>query len=588
MTLDQANLFILIGGALLLFSVFASLVSARFGTPLLLVFLIVGMLAGEDGPGGIHFDNAPVAFLIGTVALVIILFDGGMRTDSRRLRVALGPASVLATVGVLITCVLVGAAARYAFNLSWAEGLLLGAIVSSTDAAAVFSIFQSQRMQLKDRVASTLEIESGSNDPMAVMLTIALLSMLAAPNEWPWWRMLLLLLQQFALGLLGGWLGGRLLVLACKHVRLNITFFPILALAASAVIYAGTAAVGGSGFLAIYLAGFLLGQAKLPAMVHILRVQDGLTWLSQIIMFLILGLLVTPSELLPLLLPTLLIAAVLMFVARPLAVWLSLLPFRFPWRDQVFIGWVGLRGAVPIILALFPLLAGEPNAKLFLNVAFVIVLLSLVIQGWSIAPLARLLRLELPAQPEPQFRMPIESPTHDQLWEVASFRIGHDTPALAHSVDELILPTAVRVAGVFRGDSWHDPVLIDELKIGDVVYVVAESSLIPQASRVLGDAVATPRLSADHYFGERIVRASMPMTELARSLGFALAANLAGKTVGQFIEGTFRGRAVVGDSVTVGHVRLVVCRVLHGHVSRVGIHGEPRPLPRADIEPVQT
>ena len=282
--MDAVNFIVLLVGALFSVSIIATLISARFGAPLLLIFLVVGMLAGEDGPLGIAFSNPDVALLIGSIALVIILFDGGMRTHPDRVRVVLAPSAMLATVGVVVTCLLLGLAAMWLFELSLLEGLLLGAILSSTDAAAVFSIFQSAGLNIKERVASTLEIESGSNDPMAVMLTFALVSVVAGQAE-PNWQLAIVFLQQAVVGVLSGYLGGRSFIWLCRKLPLGAAFFPLFAVSYALFIFGITNQFGGSGFLAVYLAGFLIGNARLPQIQYILRMHDGLAWISQIVMF---------------------------------------------------------------------------------------------------------------------------------------------------------------------------------------------------------------------------------------------------------------------------------------------------------------
>ncbi len=305
--MDAVNLTILVAGALFFSSIVATLISARLGAPLLLIFLVIGMLAGEDGLLGIKFGNPDVALLIGSIALVIILFDGGMRTHPDRVRVVLAPAAVLATLGVVLTCGILGVAASYLFNLTLLEGLLFGAILSSTDAAAVFSIFQSAGLNIKERVASTLEIESGSNDPMAVMLTFTLVGVLAGQSELNW-SLSTVFFQQAVVGAAVGYGAGRLFVLLCRKLPLSAAFFPLLAVSYALLIYGLTNQFGGSGFLAVYLMGFLIGNARLPQIQQILRMHDGLAWLSQIIMFLMLGLLVTPSKLMEYAIPALLLA----------------------------------------------------------------------------------------------------------------------------------------------------------------------------------------------------------------------------------------------------------------------------------------
>jgi cell volume regulation protein A len=306
------NTAILVGAALLVVSIVASDISSRMGAPLLLVFLLLGMLAGEDGPGGIRFDDFETTYVIGTLALAVIIFDGGMRTRRERFRVALWPALSLATVGVLVTAALVGAFAAWALGMQALPGMLLGAIVGSTDAAAVFALLRTQGAALKERVAATLEIESGSNDPMAIFLTVALLELIAAGRTGLDASVAAALLMQFGIGAALGLAGGKLLVWLINRLSLVTGLYPLLAAAGGLLVYALTAQLGGSGFLAIYLAGLVLGNAQLQAAQNILRVHDGLAWLSQIAMFLILGLLITPSQLLDIALPALAIAAFLM------------------------------------------------------------------------------------------------------------------------------------------------------------------------------------------------------------------------------------------------------------------------------------
>ncbi|MGH8639735.1 MAG: potassium/proton antiporter, partial [Burkholderiales bacterium] len=410
--MEYWNYAVLIGAALLLISIVASDISSRVGAPLLLVFLLLGMLAGEDGPGGIAFDDFEISYAIGTLALAVIIFDGGMRTQRETFRVALWPAMSLASVGVVTTAVVVGLFAAWILHLGWLEGMLIGAIVGSTDAAAVFALLRTQGATLKERVASILEIESGSNDPMAIFLTMALLELLIAGGTQLEWSLLTALAKQFSIGGLLGYAGGKALVWLINRLKLITGLYPLLAVAGGLVVFAISAELGGSGYLAIYIAGFVLGNSRLQSAQNIFRVHDGLAWLSQIVMFLILGLLITPSELLPLAGPALLMAAGLMLVARPVAVVLSLLPFRLPWREQVYIGWVGLRGAVPIVLALFPMMYGLEHARLYFNVAFFVVLVSLVLQGWTMAPVARLLKLEVPPIIVPVHELTLDMPGH--------------------------------------------------------------------------------------------------------------------------------------------------------------------------------
>ena len=394
--MNLTNQVIFLGAALLLISIVASAFSSRVGAPLLLVFLVVGMLAGEDGPGGILFADFQLANLLGSLALAVILFDGGLRTRVEQFRVGLRPALSLATVGVIITAVLTGVFASWIFQLDWLGGLLIGSIVASTDAAAVFSLLHARGIELKARVSATLEIESGSNDPMAVFLTIALVELIATGQTQLSWSIASSFVLQMGMGAIGGWTGGRALAWLMNRITLPAALYSLLAAGGGVFIFGAVALLDGSGFLAIYLAGVVLGNRPVHGEQNILRIHDALAWIAQIGMFLMLGMLATPSQLLPVAHQALAVALFLIVIARPVAVFVGLLPFRFPWRDQIFIAWVGLRGAVPIILATFPLLANVPNNDLYFNTAFFVVLVSLMVQGWTLGPAAKWLKLEVP------------------------------------------------------------------------------------------------------------------------------------------------------------------------------------------------
>lgn len=563
----------LIFGSLLLVSILAGVLSARLGAPILLTFLIIGMLAGEEGVLGIEFNSPEISFLIGSAALVIILFDGGMRTHSDRFRVALWPAVSLATVGVALTCTILAAGIVYLFNLPWATALLIGAILSSTDAAAVFGIFQSRGMKIKQRVAATLEIESGTNDPMAVILTMTLTMALATGQELSVVSLFGQVAVQLVLGLLGGWIGGRLFIIMARKIPLSFTFFPLLAAAAAIIIYAATTSVNGSGFLAVYLMGYMIGNARLPQLVHILQVQDGLAWLSQIMMFLILGLLVTPSQLLEHAPLALMVAFILIFIARPLATIICLLPFSFPWREQVFISWVGLRGAVPIILALFPWLSGLPNQDLYFDVAFFVVLVSLLVQGWSIAPVARWLGLEVPPEAEPKQRMPLEAiPSRDAL-EVWEYDIDRLSPACDHTWNELRLPAPTSFVGIIREGGWIQPEENPRLTEGDALLVVARVSDMVAISRVFASGGGGPQLSEKDFFGDFTLHADLTLADVASFYPVGeLKDSLATRTLAEYISYKFHRRVVVGDQLQLGHVLLTVRQLdEQGNIVSVGV-----------------
>lgn len=396
MNVDFVYLALCGAGTLVFASVVAGLYSTRAGLSFLLVFLVAGMLVGEDGLGGLAFDDHRLVFWVGNAALAVILLDGGLQTTLGTFRTGLKPALALATAGVVVTAALTGAAATWLLGVDWRLGLLAGAVVGSTDAAAVFSLMRSAGLRLSERLASTLEIESGLNDPMAVVLTLLLIGLVESALSTSPWAMLVL---QAGLGLAGGVGGGFALAALLRRLPLVGTQRGLAALllaSAGLALFAGTAALGGSGFLAVYLLGVIVRARAERRVTAALSAMDGYAWLAQASMFLLLGLLVTPSRLGPVLVPALGVAAVLMFVARPLAVALCLAPLHFTRREIVFVSWVGLRGAVPIVLAVFPIIAGVPGAIRLLDLAFVVVLASLLLQGSTLGWAAARLGVNLP------------------------------------------------------------------------------------------------------------------------------------------------------------------------------------------------
>jgi potassium/hydrogen antiporter len=403
------NTALALGGALLLLGVVASKAAARLGVPALLLFLGVGVVAGVEGPGGIAFDNVALARNVGVVALAFILFSGGLDTQWRNARTVVLPGVLLATVGVVVTASVVGVVAAVVLDLPWATGLLLGAVVSSTDAAAVFSILRSQSVGLRPRIRNLLELESGSNDPMAAFLTIALLEF--ALGDASVTSLVPLFFVQMGVGAAVGFGVARLAVEGMNRLRLEYEgLYPVVTLALVGAVYGITALLGGSGFLAVYVAGMVLGNSHVVHRRSLGRFHDAIAWLAQIAMFLVLGLLVAPSEVIKVVVPALAVSAVLILVARPLAVAVSLLPTGTSARDTAMVGWVGLRGAVPIILATFPLEAGLDGADTLFNVVFFVVLVSVLVQGTSIPLVARWLKVTGPVPTSPAY--PIESVAH--------------------------------------------------------------------------------------------------------------------------------------------------------------------------------
>ena len=385
-----------VSSLLLLLSIFAWKVSSRLGIPALLLFLGIGMLAGSDGPGGIYFDDALLAQSVGVVALAFILFAGGLETEWQVVRPALGGALSLSTIGVLLTAMVVAVFALLVLHVSFLEGLLLGAIISATDAAAVFSVLGARNLQLTGKLLPLLELESGTNDPMAVFLTLGLTRLLTNPHE-SVVGVILLFVQQMGVGVVLGLLIGWVAIWLLNRLQLDVEgLYRVFTIALVLFTYGLTAILGGSGFLAVYLVGLLLGNSSVQRVDRLSRFHDGIAWLMQIGMFLLLGLLVFPSRLPAVVGSGLLITAVAVFVARPVSVFIALFPVKMSWQEKCFVSWVGLRGAVPIVLATFPLLAGLPRASLLFDLVFFVVLVSVLLQGASAPVVARWLGVITP------------------------------------------------------------------------------------------------------------------------------------------------------------------------------------------------
>jgi cell volume regulation protein A len=430
---------LLIGALFLVASVFASKASDKLGFPSLLLFLAIGMIAGSEGPGGLYFDNAYVAQSIGVVALVYILFYGGMDTDWKEIRPVLWQGISLATIGVLITSVLVAVFAMKVLGFSWLQGMLLGAIVSSTDAAAVFSILRSRGLSLKGRSKSIIELESGSNDPMAIFLTTSIVALMGSPES-SVLTMAGAFFQQMTFGALLGYFGGRFLQFSLNRINLSYDgLYPVLSIAMVMLIYAVTARVGGNGFLAVYLAGLVAGNGRVTHKRSLTQFHDGIAWLMQIAMFVVLGLLVFPSQLAPVALTGLWVSVFLIVIARPVAVFLSLLPFQLSIRDRLFISWVGMRGAVPIILATFPMLANTPNSQIIFNMVFFVVLSSVMVQGTFMGHVSRLLKLEVPRPQSSRNPLEIDATSNLQN-ELITLDIGSTSQVVGKRVMDLTLP----------------------------------------------------------------------------------------------------------------------------------------------------
>ncbi|MDF2097135.1 potassium/proton antiporter [Aquibaculum arenosum] len=572
--MELANQFILLSGALLLVAILAGVLSSRIGAPLLLVFLGLGMAFGEEGPGGIVFHDFNTAYAIGSLALAIILFDGGLRTSFSSLRIAWAPASLLATVGVALTAAMTGTFAWLVLDLSPLAALLVGSIVASTDAAAVFLLLHQRGMDLKRRVGTTLEVESGCNDPMAIFLTITLVELLLHGDGEIGWTVARTLGEQMGYGAVIGLAGGWLLAQVVNRLELAPGLYPVFVVAGALVIFGGTQELGGSGFLAVYLAGIIAGNRRLRANQLVRRFHDGIAWVSQIAMFMMLGLLVTPSSLAPDLVPALLIAGGLMFVARPLAVFLCLWPFRFKPEERLFIAWVGLRGAVPIFLAIIPVLGGIDHGIDLFNVAYIVVLTSLLLQGWTVPWLARRLDIELPPRPEPTGRFDMELMRGFDR-ELVGYRIAETSPMANHPIEDLRVPDRVRILAVLRDNAVVQRQLMKSLKPDDYLLALAPPEQVLLLDRQLLPSRRRSGRRSEPVLGDFAFPGASPVGALADVYDLPVTRREREMSLSDFLQSRLGKDCSVGDKLSLGAIELVVRSMEDGAVQEVGIWLEP-------------
>ncbi|HLG15129.1 MAG TPA: potassium/proton antiporter [Blastocatellia bacterium] len=483
----------LVAASILLFlSVLASKASAKLGIPALLLFLAIGMLAGSDGLGGIYFDDALLAQSVGVIALALILFSGGLDTRWASVRPVVWKGLALSTIGVLITALSVGLFTSVILDFSVLEGLLLGAIVSSTDAAAVFSVLRSRNVGLKGGLRPLLELESGSNDPMAVFLTMGLTRILHDPGTGVASLIPMFVLQMVVGGVVGYAIGRAIIPLMNRLSLEYEGLYPVLTLALVLLTYGATASIGGNGFLAVYVAGVVMGNREFVHKRSIVRFSDGLALLMQITMFLALGLLVFPSRLVPIAGVGLLVSLFLMVVARPIGVFSSLAFARMGFNERAMISWVGLRGAVPIVLATFPLLAGLPQAETVFNVVFFIVLTSILLQGTSIPLIARWLRVNAPAPPAPKYPLEFE-PAKGMKSELGRITVPAKSAVVGKQIVEIGFPEGALIVLIDRGDDFIVPRGASVIEAGDTLLVLADKEELDGTRFVVESAESPTR-----------------------------------------------------------------------------------------------
>lgn len=563
-SLDQVSIAILLGAVLVMAGILSSLLALRFGAPLLLVFLAVGMLAGDSGPGHLQFSDVHTTYLVGSVALALILFDGGLRTRFSSIRTVLAPSVLLATAGVLLTALITAPVAKYALDLSWTEALLVGAVVASTDAAAVFLLVHTQGLRLRPRVGATLEAESGTNDPFAIFLTLMLVEFISI-GESSASHIVLEFVREAALGGIIGVIGGRAVVIAMNRVALPQGLHAPFVTTAALVIF-GAAQIGhASGFLAVYLAGIIIGNRPTRAHNSVVTFLDAATWLAQIVMFVLLGLLVSPHRLLSSLGAAVVVSLALMLVARPIAVFACLAPFRFNWREKAFIAWTGLRGAVAIFLASIPMLVGLSKAYLYFDVAFVVVIISLLLQGWTLAPAARRLHVALPRLDRGPRRVELDLPG-----QLEQQLVGYPVGAKSLYFRRGLLPSWSKPTLVIRDQAILSPVEAEPVSPGDYLYLLAPPERAEALDRFFVDM--PPGTAPDpHLLGDFVVSAEHTLGELAEIYGVKVDEEQKNLTLADYFDVHLDSAPKEGAELALDAIVLVARSLGGGRVNVVGL-----------------
>ncbi len=484
LVLSGIDFLLLIGASLILVSILIAKSFNNIGIPNLLLFIGVGILVGSEGFGGIYFDNYSLAQSIGVIALVFILFSGGLETNWPESKEILKPAFFLATIGVVLTAVIIGFFVMLIFKTTFLWGLLVGSIISSTDAAAVFSILRGGNVGLKGKLKPLLELESGSNDPMAVFLTIGCIELLLAPDK-TFVDLIIIFILQIGLGLVFGLVGGKTMTYLVNRLKFFYEgIYPVFAMSLAVLIYSITAVIGGSGFLAIYVAGIIMGNVQFIQKKSLIRFFDGLAVLSQISMFLTMGLLLFPSALITVVKEGFLLSAILIFLARPLSVFVTLIPFKISFKEKIFTSWVGLRGAVPIILATFPLIRGISNSQLIFDLVFFIVLTSALFQGWSINFVAKLLNLAEPLKKEN--KIPIEfSPSSGDDTDLIELIVPYNSSMIGKQIAELNFPEDSRIVLIIRNEKNIIPSGGTLIESGDILSLLINKNNIDSIKKII-------------------------------------------------------------------------------------------------------